>query len=682
MEGGWTQRKKILIEFGLHVKPAEERSLRDFKGGDDAEARANGHGKTAMVFHMLKILAGDKIYARIVDGQRENQSRSWDEVRSLFEKELGRDLGWFFEQWVDRKGLPALSVENAAIRRNGSKFEISFDLKQNSDIYILDVPVDVLFMGGSSRTEVIRLDSEKKQVSLLFDDEPSALVIDRNYDIPRRLLQGEIPPLLPAILKEDAPVVVLPDANAEMYTDAAAGWKRRGGEEKKADAIKDAVIRSSSFVLFGADNALAGRLFGKIEQRTEPLALEARKNPWNPSKVVLMLQATSAERAAESIRIMAQAGEFSTISLDAQGKMIKTVAEADRGILIELRAEPAAVQVSAGRSLSEVIEGAAGKQIVYVGEYHDRFSHHNIQLQVIKAMHRKYPKIAIGMEMFQRPFQKALDEYISGAISERDFLKQAQYFKRWSFDYNLYKPILDFARFEKIPVVALNIRREITDKVSKAGMDALTDEERKELPALMDFSDAEYRVRLGQVFSQHRAPSERSFESFYQAQILWDETMAQTIDEYVRKNPESRMVVVAGLGHIAYGSGIPKRAYKRNGRSYAVILNDVEIEPGIADYLVYPQQLDGYSAPRIMASLKESGGRVSIEDFLEGSAAKKAGIKSGDVLLSLDSVPVETVDDVKIALFYKKKEDVVRFRVQRTRFLLGETELEFEVKLP
>ena len=83
--------------------------------------------------------------------------------------------------------------------------------------------------------------------------------------------------------------------------------------------------------------------------------------------------------------------------------------------------------------------------------------------------------------MFQRPFQKALDDYIAGAIGEKEFLKRSEYFKRWVFDYNPYKPILDLCRAEKLPVVALNARREITDKVSKDGMDALTDAERKAL---------------------------------------------------------------------------------------------------------------------------------------------------------------------------------------------------------
>ena len=168
------------------------------------------------------------------------------------------------------------------------------------------------------------------------------------------------------------------------------------------------------------------------------------------------------------------------------------------------------------------------------------------------------------MEMFQRPFQKDVDEYIQGAIDERTFLRRTEYFKRWVFDYNLYKPILDFARENKIPVVALNQRKEITDKVSRSGLDSLTEEERKDVPQQMDFSDSGYRDRLETVFSQHKARSGKDFDFFYQAQVLWDETMAMSVDEFLRKNPDYRMVVIAGGGHVAYGSGIPKRAFRRN----------------------------------------------------------------------------------------------------------------------
>jgi aminopeptidase N len=322
------------------------------------------------------------------------------------------------------------------------------------------------------------------------------------------------------------------------------------------------------------------------------------------------------------------------------------------------------------------------KRIVYVGESHTRYAHHNVQLQVIRDLYRKDPRIAVGMEMFQRPFQKVVDDFISGTIDEREFLKKSEYFKRWSFDYNLYKPILDFARARKIPVVALNIRKEITDKVSKSGMDSLTADARKDIPVQMDFSDDDYRHRLRQVFDQHQEMGERNFDFFYQAQLLWDETMAQSIDEYLQMNPDRRMVVIAGLGHLMYGSGIPKRVLRRHEYTSAMVLNDADAEEGIADYVVFPQPLESVPTPKLMVVLQETGGKVAIMDLPEGSISKKAGIKTGDVMVSLDGVPVSGLDDVKIALFYKKQQETIRVKVIRKRFLLGDKEMEIDVKLP
>ncbi|MDP3260994.1 MAG: ChaN family lipoprotein, partial [Thermodesulfovibrionales bacterium] len=246
--------------------------------------------------------------------------------------------------------------------------------------------------------------------------------------------------------------------------------------------------------------------------------------------------------------------------------------ESGREDVVNLMEQPMAVAVSDLKTLKDVINSISNKRVIYTGEQHNQFAHHDIQLKVIKGLHAKNKRLAVGMEMFQRPFQGTLDDYIAGRISEKEFLKKSEYFKRWAFDYNLYKPILDFAREEKIPVVALNIRHEITGKVSKSGLASLSDEEKKEIPGQMDFSDNEYRDRLMKVFKMHQDAKDWNFDFFYQSQILWDETMSMSIYEFSKKNPDYQMVVVAGNGHIQYGSGIPKRTFRRNRYEYAVIL--------------------------------------------------------------------------------------------------------------
>ena len=681
---GWEYRKQLLVDYLAHVNGGNEFPLRDFRGRTGFSSRAIGYGKAAMVFHLLRKMLGDEnFYAALKAFITEKQfhAASWDDLAVVFGKHAGKDLSVFFRQWIDEKGLPELRVENAAIRRSGSAFEVSFDAVQKGKVYALEVPITVSFVRGGEKRQILKLDSERKNISLLVDDEPSGFVIDRDYDLARKLTEQEAPPVIARLVGDEKPVIVRPVTNGGLYQTVIDHFKGKGAEEREAQSLKDAEVKASTLVILGGDNPLIKRLYGTVEVPAAGFSITVKENPWNTGKVAGIISAKSAEEAEAAFPKIFHYGKYMSLAFDGGKNIAKKTAPSERGILMELREGPAAIDLSTLKTLSDIIEKAAGKKIVYVGEYHDRFSHHNVELQVIKTLYKKNPKLVVGMEMFQRPFQKTLDDYISGAVDEREFLKQSEYFKRWGFDYNLYKPILDFARSEKLPVVALNLRREITEKVAKSGLDSLTDEEKKDLPAEMDFSDEDYRGRLKQIFEQHRSPEERNFDFFLQAQVLWDETMARSVDEYLKKNPDYQMVVIAGGGHLAYGAGIPKRAFRRNGFAYAVILNDADVERDIADYIVFPQPLDGVTAPRLMASLKEKDGRLVIEDFPRDSVSQKAGLKAGDRIIALDGAPVATMEDVKLALFYKKKDDTVRVKVARKRFLLGDREMELAVKL-
>ena len=212
-------------------------------------------------------------------------------------------------------------------------------------------------------------------------------------------------------------------------------------------------------------------------------------------------------------------------------------------------------------------------------------------------------------------------------------------------------------------------------------MDSLSEEEKTKLPEEMDLSDRDYRKRLGKVFHQHMNRGKSNFDYFYQAQVVWYEIMAQSLDEFLRKYPEHQMVVIVGGGHLAFGSGIPKRTHRRNGYDYAIILNDVDIEKNVAHYVVYPQNVKPLRAPKIMALLNDKDGNITIAGFSKESISKKAGLKKGDRILSLDGNKVESVSDIRIALFYKKKNDLLKIKVMRKRFLSGSREKEFEVTL-
>ena len=220
-------------------------------------------------------------------------------------------------------------------------------------------------------------------------------------------------------------------------------------------------------------------------------------------------------------------------------------------------------------SAAVVLQDLAKAEVVYLAETHDRLEDHQAQLYILQELHRLRPNLAIALEMFQRPYQPAIDRYLAGNSSEAELQSQTQYQKRWGYPWEFYAPILRFAKQQKLPVVALNTPTEITRKVSRTGLDSLTLAEQQWIPpksAILLQPEA-YRQRIRQIYNEIHAGSGNSanFEKFFLAQVLWDETMAERIAVTLQKRPDTLIVVLVGQGHVIYGDGIPARVARRAG---------------------------------------------------------------------------------------------------------------------
>jgi uncharacterized iron-regulated protein len=215
----------------------------------------------------------------------------------------------------------------------------------------------------------------------------------------------------------------------------------------------------------------------------------------------------------------------------------------------------------------KILDDLAGADIVYLGETHDSREDHKAQLEIIQRLHARDPRIAIAFEMFQRPFQDYLDEYITGSIDEERLFEKTEYDDRWGFDREFYAPILRFAREKKLPLIALNTPTEITRKVARGGLESLSPSEMTYIPPKAEIrTDNEvYRQKIRAVYERHTGGNSRGFENFFLAQVLWDETMAEAIADFYRQNPKVQIIVLAGEGHIVYGYGIPDRVKRRLG---------------------------------------------------------------------------------------------------------------------
>lgn len=214
-----------------------------------------------------------------------------------------------------------------------------------------------------------------------------------------------------------------------------------------------------------------------------------------------------------------------------------------------------------------ILEDLATADVVYLGETHTQAADHKAQLAILKALHRQNPKLAIAMEMFQLPYQDALDRYIRGEISENQLLEQTEYKQRWGYDWDYYAPILRYARKNQLSAIALNVPTETIRRAATAGWSGLTPQDQQWLPPRSEIhtDNQQYRERLREIFDGMHAEynSSGNFEFFLLAQVLWDETMAANIAKFATQHPEYQVVVLAGSGHIAHRYGIPHRVARR-----------------------------------------------------------------------------------------------------------------------
>jgi uncharacterized iron-regulated protein len=311
--------------------------------------------------------------------------------------------------------------------------------------------------------------------------------------------------------------------------------------------------------------------------------------------------------------------------------------------------------------LTQAIEQTDGARVVLVGETHTRYDHHLVQLEILKYLYQKSPDLALGVEWFQQPFQSHLDDYIAGKITEKEMLHLTEYFSRWKYDYRLYQPILQYARENKIPIIALNASRELISALSESEVDDLSPELKTQLPESYDWSDKDYEKRLREIFELHPEYNGK-FENFMRSQLTWDESMAERAARYLQQNPDTRMLILAGSGHIMFGSGIPNRIKRRIDIDLFSILvsqDSLPVSNDIADYLVLSVAQSLPPAGLIGAFLETEGKLLTIEGFSNNSAVKDAGLKKGTVIIGVDETPVENFSDFKFAIMSKKPGDTI-----------------------
>lgn len=253
-----------------------------------------------------------------------------------------------------------------------------------------------------------------------------------------------------------------------------------------------------------------------------------------------------------------------------------------RGQILDLKSSKAI-------SFQELVDTLSTKELIFVGEVHDNAEHHLIQVQILQALQACCGPVAVGMEFFQKPKQEALDRYINGETDEDTFLREVDWKGSWGFDYHFYRPLLMLAKEHHSRILALNAPRAVVKKVARGGLESLDPDDRNLIAREVDLTNEAHRAYVREVFGRHANDNLKKFDFFYQAQCVWDDTMAERIADYLEAN-RTKMIVFVGNGHIVNHFGIPDRTIRRYSASMATIMpytlkKKVSLDANMADYV-------------------------------------------------------------------------------------------------
>jgi hypothetical protein len=226
-------RRRWLID--LAALPRErERPLVSFRGEAESVGRLIGYRHGTLFFHMLRQRLGDDDFdsaLRLFAREWMFRVAGWSDLQAAFEAATDQDLETFFDAWLTRPGRPELSLHDVERVTTPTGFRVSGEIAQRGDHapWPLEVPLVVETEEGSRETSV-RLESRRTAFSLDTDHAPTALAVDPQHHLLRRL--DGAPPILRSL-------TLNPESRLLALDERLVGLGRRllGDEAETLDAL-------------------------------------------------------------------------------------------------------------------------------------------------------------------------------------------------------------------------------------------------------------------------------------------------------------------------------------------------------------------------------------------------------------------------------------------------------------
>jgi uncharacterized iron-regulated protein len=216
----------------------------------------------------------------------------------------------------------------------------------------------------------------------------------------------------------------------------------------------------------------------------------------------------------------------------------------------------------------------AAADAICIGERHDQVLDHYAQLRLLEGLSERRPlrgfELGLALEMVRKREQPTLDAYAQGRVSDEEFETLSGWETEWGYPIQFYRPQLRWAAEERVQLIALGVDRELTQRVAQVGLTGLKDKERSQVPEIGPAS-TEHRALFDGLMQGH--PTEAgSKENYYQAQLVWDESMAHVSAGWLgERTPARKLLIMAGSAH-CHRSAIPERLARRTGATVVSVL--------------------------------------------------------------------------------------------------------------
>ena len=247
-------------------------------------------------------------------------------------------------------------------------------------------------------------------------------------------------------------------------------------------------------------------------------------------------------------------------------------------------------------SLNEIVEEMKNYDVLFYGEEHNDSVTHFLESKMFELLYAKYNSgVAVSMEMFDRDVQIVMNEYLTGSIREKNFNKDARI---WS-NYRDYKPMVEFAKKNKLDVICANAPSRYTNLAGRKGQKALmglsSDAKKFFAPLPYDTASGKYYEKLMGLTKHDPAPPVTDTAAkparpagekapvmppmgmggfnLVMGQSLWDATMAYSISEYLKKNAGKKVMQVNGRFHSDEGFAVVTQLKKYSPKTKSLIIS-------------------------------------------------------------------------------------------------------------